>query len=295
MSMLISAISLLSFLLLCSVTCSVGKKIHHCALSCGNLQNISYPFGIVGYPSNCGDPSYLFECENNKTVLRLFAGKYYVQEINRSNKTIRLVDADLQQGNCSSLPLSPFTNDNFIYYSYHSYQLPASSVKITYMKCENSVDSTLFVQTHPCVDGVYSNNKKHSYSYVVFGDLEFLEIPNLCRVDLAVTVSSIKCHDKNCSYLDVFKGLLNGFELSWSEMYCKECKSKFMKRGYCIFNDDYSKFLECSNHLLWNFIYGAFIHLPLILAIRCFCGIPCLATFFIIRWRRRHLSMYDEV
>ncbi|KAJ9164290.1 hypothetical protein P3X46_023886 [Hevea brasiliensis] len=297
------------FLFLVSVTCC-AKKIHRCDKppSCGNLQNISYPFGIEGDPNNCGDPNYLLTCENNNTVLKFSSGiYYYVHAIHYDNRTIRVVDAGLQQGNCTSLPLFPFKFDDFSYYInrlhlYYPYEW-WSSEKVTFMNCENPVNSPFFLKTAPCVDQVFTSNyslaspnkNKHSYSYVVFGDVELAEIPDLCRVDLAVAVSSINC-DKNCSYLDIFEELLYGFEFSWHDIYCKECEGK----GYCIFNHDYSEVSGCSAsfNFLYMMLYLAYIlifYVFPILVLRCICGTPCIATFLIIKWRRRHLSMYDKV
>lgn len=60
--------------------------------SCGEIHNISYPFSLRGDPKYCGDRRYTLSCENNHTVLYLYAGKYYVQQINYDNYTIRVVD-----------------------------------------------------------------------------------------------------------------------------------------------------------------------------------------------------------
>ncbi|XP_057996152.1 rust resistance kinase Lr10 isoform X1 [Hevea brasiliensis] len=295
---------ILSFLFLLSVTC-FAKKIHRCDKppSCGNIENISYPFGIEGDPNNCGDPNYLLACENNNTVLKLFSRKYYVRAIHRNNKTIRVVDAGLQQGNCSSLPLFPLTADNFSSYFEYPYQLSPSSKKVTFMNCENPVDSPLFVDTQPCVDGVcnskYSfaspNKNRRSYSYVVFGDVELSQIPDLCSVDLAVVTASLKKCDKNCSYLDVFEELLYGFQLSWSEIYCEECQNIF-RDSRCKFNDDFSEFSGCYGEFEWYiFLASYIIELLLIVALKCLSGTACIATFLITKWRRRHLSMYDTI
>jgi len=57
-----------------------AKDGEYCApSSCGNIQNISYPFALKGDPETCGDPRYRLSCENNQTVLHLYAGKYNVR------------------------------------------------------------------------------------------------------------------------------------------------------------------------------------------------------------------------
>ncbi|XAR52227.1 hypothetical protein NMG60_11020176 [Bertholletia excelsa] len=67
--------------------------------SCGNILNISHPFRLKGDPEHCGDKKYELSCENNRTVLSSYSGKYYVEAINYQNYTIRLVDVGIRKGN----------------------------------------------------------------------------------------------------------------------------------------------------------------------------------------------------
>jgi len=85
-----------------------AKDGEHCTpSSCGNIQNINYPFALKGDPDTCGDPRYRLSCENNQTVLDLYAGKYYVREINYSNFRIRVSDSGIQENdNHSFIPPS---------------------------------------------------------------------------------------------------------------------------------------------------------------------------------------------
>jgi len=77
-------------------SCSARKNSNYCSpSSCGNIHNISYPFQLSTDPHSCGNKKYELTCENNRPALYLNKGvRYYVQAINYSNFTIRLVDAD---------------------------------------------------------------------------------------------------------------------------------------------------------------------------------------------------------
>jgi hypothetical protein len=81
--------------------------------SCGEITNITHPFRLKGDPTSCGDPRYELSCENNKTVLTLYSGKYYVKSINYQNYTIQIVDQGIKEGNCSSIPRYFLTSFNF--------------------------------------------------------------------------------------------------------------------------------------------------------------------------------------
>lgn len=49
-----------------------------CSSSCGDVENISYPFRLKGDQVGCGDPDYEVSCVNNKTILEIFPGQYYI-------------------------------------------------------------------------------------------------------------------------------------------------------------------------------------------------------------------------
>ncbi|KAI9073276.1 hypothetical protein K1719_044762 [Acacia pycnantha] len=105
-----------------------------CNSSCGIITNISYPFRLRDDPPYCGHPKHELACENNISLLHLHdsshhytrdgrcqvrerdkvLGTYRVVGINYNNYTIRLVDAGIQKGNCSSLPRYSLSPYNFI-------------------------------------------------------------------------------------------------------------------------------------------------------------------------------------
>jgi len=86
--------------------CSARKNNIYCApSSCGNIHNISYPFRLNTDPESCGNKNYELVCENNvRPTLNLSMVKYYVQAINYSDFTIRLVEAGVQKDDCFSIP-----------------------------------------------------------------------------------------------------------------------------------------------------------------------------------------------
>ncbi|KAK9912504.1 hypothetical protein M0R45_036366 [Rubus argutus] len=147
---------------LCCVACHA--KDHHCEpSSCGDIHNITYPFRLNDDPHKCGDSRYNLSCENNLTVVHLYSGKYYVRAINYENYTIRVVDANVREGNCSSIPRYSLASYNFSYEDPYSMFLKrgnqtwrerfALSKPIIFISCENRlVNSSLYVDTAPCID-----------------------------------------------------------------------------------------------------------------------------------------------
>ena len=90
---------LIALVLVHPTCCATTAMVNHTctASSCGNIHNISFPFRLKSDPENCGYFGYELSCENNPTVLYLYGGKYYVQEISYNNYTIRIVDSSIRK------------------------------------------------------------------------------------------------------------------------------------------------------------------------------------------------------
>ena len=217
--------------------------------SCGKIKNITHPFRVMNDPRNCGDQKYELSCENNITVLTLFSGKYYVQEINYVNYTIRLVDPGIQEGNCSSIPCYFLTASNFTSsfidinrggpYQIDSY---FGYWYILYLKCSKAVnDDPEYVDTAPCIN---SDSKSYLYAFVAGHDFYVGRLKDYCQVKVVAMSSSYlpKVSD-NLSYEEIHGILLYGFELSWISGACKELCSD---NQLCDLNYDIIGDFKCS-------------------------------------------------
>ncbi|CAN6562010.1 unnamed protein product [Malus baccata var. baccata] len=298
-----------------SVVCS-AKDDHpnKCApSSCGIIPNISYPFRLNNDPDNCGDQRYNLSCENNRTVLYLYSGKYYVQAINYDNYTIRIVDVNLHEGDCSSLPhqsLAEYNFDNQIAgdHPYRFCQIVGKTIWMNYfdqtdclelskpiifMTCETQVNSPLYVDTSPCTSLMSSLS---GHVFVKIGHLNASDMRDLCRIDLTVATSWPGANDTNISYVDIHKELVYGFELSWLQ-------GKFRDhswRSTCYIDSDTGKAACIFNSLMKLIVYGylqtilsfSLCFLGGVLPARTVLGILCLIVLLIYKWKRRHLSMY---
>ncbi|KAF6140839.1 hypothetical protein GIB67_042252 [Kingdonia uniflora] len=234
----------------------------HCdPSSCGNLRNISYPFWLKGDPTGCGHPDYELSCENNRTILYLYSGKYYVDSISYANFTIQILDPGLLSDNCSPLPHYSLTTQNFSqsYYNYDSYdysydysnepyQLPGMFLyaQLVFVSCPFQVESQQYVNFTPCIN---STNSSAMYSYAVSGDMKPSDLKDSCRIDLAVAVSSDIFHyntrrkgifRNNMTFYKLHQRLLMGVELEWARVNCRDC---FTRRGGCYRSD--RNMVEC--------------------------------------------------
>ncbi|KAM1706167.1 hypothetical protein ACFX2K_028347 [Malus domestica] len=224
----------LAFLLLglCSETCNAkdDTSAKSCTSSCGHIHNISYPFRLNDDPKHCGDVMYTLSCESNITLLDLpSSGKYYVQAINYNNKTIRLLDPVLVNTNCSSMPRN-FQNPLYLDEPYHS---PRNSTSIYYLKCLNPLNSSLYVDTTPCLNNTSSSSQPKTYSYVKVGQIDVWDLHEGCSAE-RMTLALVNYVDyRNVSYKDIHNALMYGLELhfgpfgircrGWSTGYFRSC------------------------------------------------------------------------
>ncbi|KAM7274378.1 hypothetical protein ACFE04_029042 [Oxalis oulophora] len=210
------AVSLIIFLSMLFFTCSAK---HHCDInsSCGDIIDISYPFRFKGQPQDCGDPLYEFSCENNSTVLYLHNKKYHVKSIDWPFRTIRVIDPNVTKNKCSVFSLQRQSGDKFYPYNPQIYST------IAFVSCKYPVDSEVYIDLRPCNISAHTIFK-HSYAMVNASDVEYW-----CSVDkisLMYSSSDFLCSGTSCSYLDIERLVSQGVDLSWSKIYCQECKGK---------------------------------------------------------------------
>ena len=227
----------LAFLVLCfcGETCNAkDDSKSSCTSSCGLIHNITYPFRLNDDPKTCGDRRYALSCENNNTtVLDLpYSGKYHVQAINYKNKRIRLLDPGLDNNNCSSLPRK-FPH----YYFPDPYYGSPLSTSVFYLMCRNPVNSSLYVDTAPCLNNsATSLIQPKSYSYVMvdrpsYLGPSYLDMEDLnegCRVESKASMLWYY-YNASYSYEYIHSALMYGFELRvhWPDEQSSPCNGSY--------------------------------------------------------------------
>ncbi|XP_028052766.1 rust resistance kinase Lr10-like [Camellia sinensis] len=304
---LLAGYTTLVVLVLSSVNCYARKSHHHCdPSSCGNIDKITLPFRLKGDPKNCGVKKYELECENNRTVLQLFSGKYYVEEINYHNHTIRVVDVGIHKDDCFSLPLHSLTQNNFNkYHHYRDYpyhlipfylRYEYESSLVVFMNCEKPVKSPLYIHNICSKGGGNSSGSvKGQYLYVVVGgDLKVSDVADLCTVEMMVPIaqppllmSGENRGNISISFLDVHNAMADGFELYFDSYYYNYYYYAFCPPNWSSFH--------C---LMWKipfYLHSLLLFTELGLAGRAFFGMLFMFVFLIYKFRRRHLSMFDNI
>ncbi|RVW87473.1 Rust resistance kinase Lr10 [Vitis vinifera] len=261
--------------------------------SCGDIQNISYPFRLKGDPSWCGDHHYELVCENNHTT-----------------------------GNCLSTSLysSPYYSFDSNYYWYWE-----GPIQRFLMNCEQPISDDNYIPITPCNRSNVTSSSSQAYVYAQVGDL-YMEVGDIkysCTILRTIATRSLK-HD-NLSMSDLQEVLLLGLDLSFLRFRCKsECEVKGLNCDVNFSNHT----VQCTkprNFLTWFFLYirsilgvdrfieyfgylsyggvttlvaGAVLIFQLMVMIiigRAVIGILCLFAYLIYKFRRRHLSLDDDI
>ncbi|XP_030520353.2 uncharacterized protein LOC115733882 [Rhodamnia argentea] len=213
---------------------SIATENNQCTSSCGEVTNISFPFRLKSDPKICGDSKYELSCLNNRTVLSLYLGEYYVRHIDQTNYTIGVADVGMRKGDCSSLPRLSLSCGNFSYqdpYSACDYDSsmfygrePSKTVSI--VKCTKAVDSRLYIDASSCLDGVelsnFSSTRRRIYAMV---DANVSNVETACTIELMAMTPWWVDGTNLRSYAQIHEQMVYGFELSWlpivGKMHCK--------------------------------------------------------------------------
>lgn len=92
--------------------------------SCGDLQDVQYPFRRPGDPPECGVEAYELVCTNSKARIGINTGTYFVTEINYTDSSFWVVDANMEMNSSCPLPRS----DQFPYLDYGPYDLVTNTL-----------------------------------------------------------------------------------------------------------------------------------------------------------------------
>lgn len=203
--------------------------------SCGNLNNIAFPFRLKTDPKNCGHSDFELDCQNNHTILTLNSKKFRVQAITYNNFSIRVVDPGLDNDNSCSFPAYssilyddiPSSVYNIFYY--YDNQLNDYNVIVAFIKCLKPVKSSRYVNNSACSSSTNAiSNSSRVYSYVAVGGETMMvsDLEDSCGVERFTKVSKrAPIRDSGNTLKSIHELLAYGFEMTWYRVLCEECEA----------------------------------------------------------------------
>ncbi|GMJ05339.1 hypothetical protein HRI_004203100 [Hibiscus trionum] len=299
----------------------------HTAPMCGNLT-ISYPFRLKSQPQNCAPKSCELVCENNRAIFPAEHGNFYVQHISYADQTFHLVDANLENDNCS-LPLSslpfnttssgqfprvPGTSNTYTYadsgIGFDTYANAEIYVVKCSVKMNESWSGVRYIGASRCSS---SPLRADYFHYFLDGGAPHSGFHPSCNVEARVPISLRNIN--GFSTLDIYRKLMKGVQLTWTPgLLDDDCpywdsvvnglkSSVLVMAGIVIlYIQSIAAFI-----LQGTSMEGAlgsppskglqyfFVAITGIILIRTFLGICCLITLVIRKINTRHLAMDEGI
>ena len=188
--------------------------------SCGLLQDIRYPFRKRGDPPGCGFPEYELICIDNKAIIYINSGKYFVTNISYTDNIFWVVDANLDNSSC---PIPASNHRPYINSSGTNGIILLDTDTVTwaaFVNCSEMLRSDVISSSTGCCSGTYRlvdcQSTKNSFVYVF--TTTFIPL-----------VQSIK---PSCNYLSMIP--LGNRQLRAPYNATFEDVAKFMRNGFAV-------------------------------------------------------------
>ncbi|PRQ41674.1 putative glycerophosphodiester phosphodiesterase, protein kinase RLK-Pelle-LRK10L-2 family [Rosa chinensis] len=216
--------------------------------SCGDLHDIRYPFRLKSNgtsANNCLNSPAELSCEQNRTILKLFDGTYYVLGIDYELETIRVVDPGLLRDTCPFRPNHRLTTYDFTTSPYYP---DYASVTVVFYDCRQKVESPDYIKINSSNSS--SSWSSTTYSYIMLGDSVSHLLPS-CNIT-SMTLSMLHESGNDLSFSFIRDELRKGFLLQWgglvlpsippssTVLYCYSrfhplyCFGRFLKEGFSL-------------------------------------------------------------
>ncbi|XP_062003346.1 rust resistance kinase Lr10-like [Rosa rugosa] len=245
--------SLITCVLICfAIYHDDAKAEKHCRpASCGDLHHIRYPFHLKSTgasANNCLNSPAELLCEQNRTILKLYNGTYYVMGINYELETIQVVDPGLLSDTCPFRPIHRLTSDNFtVGLDEEDYELFLSGPGFgnygyaTFYDCQSKVESPDYIKIS-CSNSS-SLSSPTTYSYIKLGDSVSHLLP-YCSITTIIPSMLYESGNDDLSFSFIRDELRKGFQLDWFNLvphsYCYSrfqshyCFRKYLKQDFVL-------------------------------------------------------------
>uniref|UniRef100_A0ACD5VDY9 Uncharacterized protein n=1 Tax=Avena sativa TaxID=4498 RepID=A0ACD5VDY9_AVESA len=187
---------------------------HPChPFSCGHLRNISHPFRRRGDPHRCGVQSYELVCTSSMAKIQINTGTYFVTEINYTDSSFRVMDANMDMNSSCPLPHSDqFPYLDGVHGSHKSRDLvPGDKViRAGLMNCSRAVYS-YYSTPVACLSTNYS------FVYLVFDDVYVGSLEPYCGYLAVFLLGGQETYYDFSHYADFIKYLRGGFTVQFPQ------------------------------------------------------------------------------
>ncbi|KAB1205597.1 hypothetical protein CJ030_MR7G017769 [Morella rubra] len=190
--------------------------------TCGDGQNISYPFYIPGNRKPyCGYPGFELSCNNNsQPTINISNTAYIVQKIFYRNQTLRVSNSAFSNTTIDCIPLTRNVSLPGV-----RFDLAPNQTRLFLLY---NCNSSLLEHPSEFYRGCYEEKETRSVLALSEGDPKLRNASQACRSAVVAPVESYGANG------DEIRGLLRrGFLLKWKATSCSICEQS---GGFCGFN-----------------------------------------------------------
>lgn len=191
--------------------------------SCGLLQDIRYPFRKQGDPPGCGFPEYELVCIDNKAVIHINTGRYFVTNISYTDNKFWVVDVNLDNSSC---PIPDRNQHPYIYglqLENMSLLYPDALSWAAFVSCSEPIRNNAISLSTSFCNNMYKpvdcRSEKNSLVYFFITSSPWVgDIKPSCRYLSMTPLGSWHVRvPNNASFEDVIKFMRNGFAIRFPE------------------------------------------------------------------------------
>jgi hypothetical protein len=228
------------FLLAKKASCTDPQFLACNPKSCGDDQNISFPFHIQGVqPDYCGYPGFNISCnDKGKPVFNLSNNEYIIDEIYYQNQSLRVSNAAVFGKSPSCTP-------------------QIQNISLDDGRFHRSSNSKGLFLLYNCNSTLLSNNSKLlNYKVDCPGENETVWALAMLDGDPLLGSTLDKCGTRVLAPVDVYRGenvgaermLERGFVLNWTASNCSDCEESGGKCGFDTATYDFKCFCPDRPH-----------------------------------------------
>ncbi|CAO2170374.1 unnamed protein product [Urochloa humidicola] len=166
-------------------------------------------------PTECGVPAYQLICSSRKATMRINTGTYFVTNINYTDQSFWVVDANLDMHSSCPLPRwdqLPYSYGGFFSESDFHYDLATYSFWACFVNCSQAVTDISSYKPVPCL------TTNTSFVYVSVADCRVQSLDPSCGYLAMIPLGSWRISYpelKNGSYTDIIKLVKKGFSVQF--------------------------------------------------------------------------------
>ncbi|KAF8671016.1 hypothetical protein HU200_050295 [Digitaria exilis] len=209
--------ALLVFISVIAEATDAGGQAQCPSFSCGALHNVSYPFRRPTDPPECGVPAYELVCSSSKAIIHINTGTYFVTNINYTDESFWVVDANLDMHSSCPLP----RRDQLPYYggvlrrgSHFIIDLATEASWACFFNCSQAIEDMRWYKPVPCL----TVNTSFVYLSIWACDVQSLisldpSCGYLAMIPFGSNAGGPNLDFENYSYTDIFKLAKEGFSV----------------------------------------------------------------------------------